>query len=211
MSDGSCKVEVVDAHADSVRCIAADPTPTQSSEVHLFATGSYDGFIKVWEFKLSDNSFHTRHKFLHGQSVESIAYFPNGTLLVSAGGTEVKVWDTCGAGRLLHSIQAHVQTVTCKSVFTSSTMFMFGVSDCLLGSIDLQEDTRTFVSIPTPLGVAVADDSSYIVTGSLDQTVKFHCPSEFRVLHSLHLDETVSTLNTYRAADGAEMLLIGLR
>lgn len=114
ISDGTCKIEVPNSHGDSVRCLAPDPSPNQRQEILLFASGSYDGYVKTWEFDVSTCTQNCLHKFLHGHPVESIAFFPKGCLLVTAGGPEVKVWDMVGGVKLLHSIQAHMKTVTCK-------------------------------------------------------------------------------------------------
>lgn len=61
------------------------------------------------------------------------------------------------------------------------------------------------------LAVSVSRDGSYIVTGSLDQSVKFHCSSKFNVLYSLQMDEAVTAVTTYETSDGCEALVIGLR
>lgn len=114
ISDGSCKIEISKAHNDSIRCIAADPSPQQPNDIFRFCTGSYDNYVKIWEFNSTNSTHHCVQKLLHGHPIEAMTYFPRGTLLVTAGGPEVKIWDTSGGGCLLHSIQAHMKTVTCR-------------------------------------------------------------------------------------------------
>lgn len=121
------------AHADVVRCIASG-VPLNAESL-MFASGGYDGCIKIWSFAVKTTgkskipvdqasccneketsmpSYDCLMNLHHGYPVESLAFFPNGEnpLLVSAGGPEIKVWDLSGAGTLLHSLLSHMKTVT---------------------------------------------------------------------------------------------------
>lgn len=60
------------------------------------------------------------------------------------------------------------------------------------------------------VAVDIAPDGSYIVSGSLDQTVKFHCPSTFTLLHSYVYDQAVTALAVSRSKDQAELFAVGL-
>lgn len=48
----------------------------------------------------------------HGSPVESTLFLPSGGIFVSAGGTEIKVWDIFNGGKLLANISQHHKTVT---------------------------------------------------------------------------------------------------
>lgn len=64
------------------------------------ATGSGDGSVGIWNLSAPG---HPVRKFPQGGSVTSVAYSPNGRLLLTAGGQSAKLWDVRG-GTLLHTL-----------------------------------------------------------------------------------------------------------
>ncbi len=88
-----------------------------SSDQKSLATASSDCVIKLWDL---DSRKLRANLTSHQDVVSSVAFSPDGTLLVSAAGGlrwgrgkrgEVKVWDT-GAGKLLANIRGHTDGVT---------------------------------------------------------------------------------------------------
>ncbi|KAJ0989762.1 hypothetical protein J5N97_008118 [Dioscorea zingiberensis] len=94
------------AHKDYIRAGAASPVSAE-----IFATGSYDHTVKIWDVRVSPES-NPVSSFNHGNPVESVLFLPSGGLLATAGGSVVKVWDVIGGGRLIHSMETHNKTVT---------------------------------------------------------------------------------------------------
>ncbi|KAF8401574.1 hypothetical protein HHK36_012518 [Tetracentron sinense] len=92
-------------HKDYVRCGFASPA---SSE--LFATGSYDHTVRVWDVRVS--SLNSVMEVNHGKPVEDVVFLPSGGLLATAGGNSVKIWDVIGGGKLVYSMESHNKTVT---------------------------------------------------------------------------------------------------
>lgn len=43
----------------------------------------------------------------HRSPIESLLFLPTGGIFVSAGGTEVKVWDAFAGGKLLATLSQH--------------------------------------------------------------------------------------------------------
>src|SRR5690242_5898914 len=74
-----------------------------------FYSGSYDHTIRMWDVR----SNQTTMSMNHGDPVESLLSLPGGTILISAGGSTVKVWDVLAGGRLLHTVSNHTKTITC--------------------------------------------------------------------------------------------------
>lgn len=107
-------MHIPDAHRDTVSCVAADPLSHRPSTTLVFASGGLDGYVKLWRLNLEEDQGTPDCflKFLHGEPVTSVVFFPEGALFVSGGGPDVKVWDVTGGGRLVHSFQSHVKTVT---------------------------------------------------------------------------------------------------
>ncbi|KAG0473747.1 hypothetical protein HPP92_015604 [Vanilla planifolia] len=68
------------AHRDYIR--AGSPS---SVSVDVFATGSYDHTVKVWDVRMSPDSNHVS-SFAHATPVESVLFLPSGGLIATAGG-----------------------------------------------------------------------------------------------------------------------------
>lgn len=47
----------------------------------------------------------------HGKPVEKILLFPNETIVASAGGNTIKLWDLAAGGKIIHTIENHYKTV----------------------------------------------------------------------------------------------------
>ncbi|XP_039114220.1 protein SLOW WALKER 1 [Dioscorea cayenensis subsp. rotundata] len=99
-------LSIAGAHKDYIRAGAASPVNTE-----IFATGSYDHTVKIWDVRVSPES-NPVSSFNHGNPVESLLFLPSGGLLATAGGNVVKLWDVIGGGRLIHSMESHNKTVT---------------------------------------------------------------------------------------------------
>ncbi|XP_042474870.1 protein SLOW WALKER 1 [Macadamia integrifolia] len=92
-------------HKDYVRSGFASPASSD-----MFATGSYDHTVKVWDVRVS--SLNSVMEVNHGKPVEDVVFLPSGGLLATAGGNSVKIWDVIAGGKLVHTIESHNKTVT---------------------------------------------------------------------------------------------------
>ena len=84
---------------------------------------------------------------------------PNGTMLVTAGGNEVKIWDLLSGGnRLLKTISAHNKTVTNLSLARDQTRLVTSSLDRQLKFHEISTfKTVHSLSLPSPiLSAAVA-------------------------------------------------------
>ena len=99
---------------------------------------------------------------------------PNGTLLVTAGGSVIKVWDLV-ANKLLTTFSPHNKTITSLCMANQNTRLM-------TASLDRQikfHDVSTFkpvhsIAFPSAiLSAGVAPDDSFIVAGMADGLVQF--------------------------------------
>ena len=108
-------------HEDFVRAIQIC-----ESNSNLCATGSYDHSIRLWDTRSSDSATLALD---HGAPVEAILIAPSGGVLISAGGTSIKVWDLLAGGRLIAETANHQKTIT-------SLCFSSDCSQILAGSLD---------------------------------------------------------------------------
>jgi len=96
------KVSEMPVHSDYIR--AGESAP---NDPNIFCSGGYDNQINVLDMRSSEITM----SFNHGAPVESLALFPSMSLIVSTGGTLIKVWD-CYQRKLLTSLSSHTKTVT---------------------------------------------------------------------------------------------------
>lgn len=115
------RVEVeLDGHTDSIRSMCR----IESVGQNWIASGSYDGTVRVWDLdadcvrspkvvgELVDaDAGASIFCFNHGAHVEAIACVPGGSLLLSAGGNVVRLWDL-SSGKLVEELAGHTKAIT---------------------------------------------------------------------------------------------------
>lgn len=95
-------------HEDYIR--AGVPTP---HDPKLFLTGSYDHTVRLWDSRTPEGTGAGQVLSLdHGDPVESVLCFPSGSLVVSAGGNTIKVWDILAGNKVLAAFSNHQKTIT---------------------------------------------------------------------------------------------------
>ncbi|KAF6175654.1 hypothetical protein GIB67_022656 [Kingdonia uniflora] len=92
-------------HKDYVRSGCASPISSD-----MFATGSYDHTVNVWDSRVASRE--SVIKFDHGHPIEDVVFLPSGSLIATAGGNSVKIWDVISGGKLVCTMDSHVKTVT---------------------------------------------------------------------------------------------------
>lgn len=162
-----------DGHIDYVRALQVNP---KSSEI--WATGSYDHSCKLWDARMQKPSMNLKHD----QPIESLAFFPSGSLLVTVGGTRLNVWDLYSGGRLLHTAIDHQKTITkvLMAQFSDSLGGGGGASRMLTASLDGHVkvfDVESFQvthasKYPSPiLSLGLSLDGRHLAVGMADGTL----------------------------------------
>lgn len=161
---GESRVCQLEEHEDYVRAGVCSPvSPDQ------IASGGYDHAVKVWDVRAGRSVM----CFQHGAPVESLLYFSSGSLLVSTGGTETRVWDLVSGGRVLTTLSHHTKTVTCAALCCRE-------SRLLTGSIDRRVkvyDAATYQPVHTldycspVVSLALSPDDNKVVVGMSDGLV----------------------------------------
>lgn len=181
----------LDGHTDYVRSAshAAASSSSADSEGLLWATGSYDHTVLLWDLRQEAPVMTLRH----GQQVEDVCFFPlgGGGTLASAGGDAVVVWDVVAGGRARARLRPHAKAVTCVRIYAGCGPALASPADAaagggggsprmLTGSLDgtvavheIDGFTRTHsVRYPAPvLCLAVAPDAASLAVGCADGTL----------------------------------------
>ena len=154
-------------HTDYVRAGAINPV----SE-NVILSGSYDNTIKMYDIRSSKCVM----SLTHGSPLESLVFLPTGGIFVSAGGTDMKVWDVVAGGRQLTQLSQHTKAITCLQV-TSDGRHLIS------GSLDRQVkfyNTTNYQTIHklsytnSILSLGVSKDNSTLVVGQVDGTLGIH-------------------------------------
>lgn len=152
-------------HTDYVRTAAFLP-----SSPHLILSGSYDATVKLWDTRTGEAEITMSHA---GYAVESVLPYPQGGLVLSAGGPLLRAFDLANPSKPLRSLSNHQKTVT-SLAFTSSG------SRLLTGSLDQMVkvwDVASFKVVHTMrysapvLSVAISPDDTHLACGLADSTL----------------------------------------
>lgn len=163
-------VNTFSGHTDYVR---AGSIVSVSPE--LVISGSYDHSAMLWDKRLGNPDAPTL-KFPHGAPVEVCLVLPSGGLLVTGGGSLIKVWDLVAGGKLLTSVSPHHKTVTSMCLSGGGKYLVTGALDRQAHWMDLST-FKTAYSMQYPasvMAIGVANDDSCVVVGMLDGLVQFH-------------------------------------
>lgn len=145
-------------HEDYVRCAVAGSD--------LWLSGSYDHTVKLWDTR-------TKKSVLtldHGSQVEAVQMFSSGGVLISAGSTELKVWDVLSGGRLLHCAANHQKTIQSLCLHEESARLMSGGLDGQLKVYDTTDYKVTQnMKFPQPIvAQQLSPDRRHLVVGMLN-------------------------------------------
>eukprot|EP01038_Epipyxis_sp_PR26KG_P016565 gene16565-22613_t len=105
-------------HSDYIRTI-----DTNSTSSDIFVSGSYDHSICLWDSRQKDPIL----KMYYDHPIEYCLLTPSGTLLLTAGSNEVKVWDILNNGKCLHTFSNHQKNITCLSMENSNKFLSCGL------------------------------------------------------------------------------------
>ncbi|KAG5463308.1 MAG: WD40-repeat-containing domain protein [Olpidium bornovanus] len=93
----------------------------------LVLSGSYDHTLKLWDLRSSSSSAAITMR--HTAPVESVLFFPSGSLCAAAGGPNVKIFDLLSGGKQLYSLSNHQKTVTSLCLDGAGSRLLTGSLD----------------------------------------------------------------------------------
>jgi len=177
-------VTTLQGHTDYVRAGALIPVSPD-----LIVSGSYDHSVMLWD-RRQDSSGPPSLQMAHGAPVEACLVVPSGGLLITAGGTMLKIWDLVAGGKLLTKLSPHHKTITSLSLAGSGKYLVTGSLDRQAHWMDLAT-FRTVYSLQYPASVMAVDvsrDDGNVVAGLLDGLVQFHTRRQEEVKDGMRTD-----------------------
>lgn len=153
------------SHEDYVRAGAVSPvSPT------IVLSGSYDRKVRLFDSRTNAEAVFTLD---HGHPVESVLFLPSGGILLSAGGTEIRVWDALAGGRLLARVSQHHKTITCLGLASSGSRLVSGSLDRHVKIYDVSTYKAVYnLDYPNAiLSLGVSPDDETVAVGTVDGIV----------------------------------------
>ncbi|XP_073828063.1 U3 small nucleolar RNA-associated protein 15 homolog [Musca autumnalis] len=152
------------AHDDYIRAGTVNPVSAD-----VIVSGGYDGKINLYDTRTKEVTMSVDH----GSPVESLLFLPTGGIFISAGGTEVRVWDAFAGCRLLTKLSQHHKTVSCLRLGSNGKRILSGGLDRHVKIYDVSTyqtvHTLDFPNAVLSLGVAPNDQT--VVAGMVDGLV----------------------------------------
>lgn len=103
------------------------------SSSSLFLSGSYDGFVRLYDAQKKELILSLNH----GSPVEAVVLASDGRIAISAGGNVVKIWDLIAGGQLLQSLVPHQKTISSLWTSCDGRFLLTGSLDHHVKVIDL--------------------------------------------------------------------------
>lgn len=151
-------------HSDYIRAGCVNPV----SE-NMIVSGGYDKKINFYDTRTQQVSFSVNHE----SAVESVLFLPSGGIFLSAGGTEVCVWDIFAGGKLLTRLSHHHKTVTCLRLASNGRRILSSGLDRHVKIYDVAsyQNVHTLTFPNAVLSLAVAPQNQFVVAGMVDGLV----------------------------------------
>ncbi|EFN88954.1 U3 small nucleolar RNA-associated protein 15 homolog [Harpegnathos saltator] len=148
-------------HTEYIRAGAVNPTSCD-----IILSGGYDKCIYMYDTRTNKKVLSVNHDV----PVESLLFLPSGGIFLSAGGTDIKVFDAFTGGKLLAKITQHHKTVTCLKTASNGRRILSGSLDKHVKVYDAGTyNTLHTLDYPNAvLSIGISADDQTIVAGMVD-------------------------------------------
>ncbi|XP_022824537.1 U3 small nucleolar RNA-associated protein 15 homolog [Spodoptera litura] len=155
------KIATFAEHTDYVRAGAASPISPD-----IILSGSYDHSVKLYDCRSNETVLSVNH----GSPVECTLFLPSGGIFISAGGTEIKVWDIFNGGKQLANISQHHKTVTTLRLASNNSRLLSASLDRHVKIYDISS-FKVVHNIDFPnavLSMAISKEDDTLAVGTID-------------------------------------------
>ncbi|KAF5296592.1 hypothetical protein FQA39_LY19296 [Lamprigera yunnana] len=114
------EIHCYNGHNDYIRAGSVCPIVPD-----IILSGCYDGEISMYDNRSNKSVLSVNH----GSPIESLLFLPTGGIFLSAGGTDIKIWDIIAGGKLLGCISQHHKTITCLRLAMNNKRLLSGSLD----------------------------------------------------------------------------------
>lgn len=135
----------------------------------IILSGSYDHTVKLYDCRSNETTLTVNH----GCPVESTLFLPSGGIFISAGGTDIKVWDIFNGGKLLANISQHHKTITTLTLASNNSRLMSASLDRHVKIYDLST-FKVVHNIDFPnavLSMAISERDDVLAVGMIDGVI----------------------------------------
>ncbi|XP_047506302.1 U3 small nucleolar RNA-associated protein 15 homolog [Pieris napi] len=158
------KLATFSEHTDYIRAGAASPLSPD-----IILSGGYDHAVKLYDCRCNETILSVNH----GSPVESTLFLPSGGIFVSAGGTEIKVWDLFNGGKLLANISQHHKTVTTIRLASNNSRLVSASLDRHVKIYDIST-FKVVHNIDFPnavLSMGISENDDVLAVGMIDGVI----------------------------------------
>lgn len=154
-------------HTDYVRCVDVHPHADT-----VFLSGGYDHSAQLWDTRQQ----HSILTLPHDHPVTAILMNPSGSLVYTASGSEVKVWDVLSGGRCLQTFHNHQKDISALAMDAAGARLFSTGLDGHLKIYNLQTmKVAHGIRFESPLlSAALSPNASKLVVGCVDGTLLAH-------------------------------------
>nr|XP_026493202.1 U3 small nucleolar RNA-associated protein 15 homolog [Vanessa tameamea] len=158
------KIASFSEHTDYIRTGAPSPISPD-----IILSGSYDHTVKLYDCRSNETILTVNH----GCPVESTLFLPSGGIFISAGGTDIKVWDIFNGGKLLANISQHHKTITTLKLASNNSRLMSASLDRHVKIYDLTT-FKVVHNIDFPnavLSMSISENDDVLAVGMIDGVI----------------------------------------
>ncbi|MBW4574727.1 MAG: protein kinase [Aphanothece sp. CMT-3BRIN-NPC111] len=172
-------VHTIKRHLYAVNCLAYSP------DGGIFASGSKDNTIKLWE---PSSGKQINNLTGHSSSICAIAFSPNSEILASGSSdATIKLWQT-SSGKLISTLTEHSSSVDCLTFSPDNRILVSGSKD---NTIKLWESSNSQL-IGTLIkhshrfcSLAFSPDGAILASGGGDNTIKLWQLKDVKLINTL--------------------------
>ncbi|KAG4301463.1 hypothetical protein PCANB_002378 [Pneumocystis canis] len=130
-------------------------------------SGGYDGTVRLWDTRMPEHKNEIKN-MNHGESIDAVLSLKDGSIILSAGGPFIKVWDVvAGKDRPLKVIRGHQKNVVCLSKNKEDSRIISGGLDGYIKIYDIKvwEVVHSIKYSAPILSLGISPDNKHLVVG----------------------------------------------